>query len=320
MHQRGQVSQENIDKVNKIIKELGYKPNVYARNLALNKTFTFAVLLPQPKDLEYFKATVLGIEKAEEELHSFGVKVKYYFHNYSNSSFKTQAAKIMKDNVSAVVFAPLSEGSANEFTSTCDKSKLPYVLIDSNISEQKALTYIGQDAFQSGYLAAKLCDNKSTGKNILIVKIAEELESNSVLEQRIKGFRAYFSDKNPDVSLTETNIQNTTTQQLSKHINTNTLPTVRAVFVPNSRAHIVASHLQKNHLKVPLVGYDLIQKNISFLKSEYIDFLINQKPTEQGYKAVKSLYQALALKEDISPLLLMPLEIVVKENVDFSHS
>ena len=43
IHKRGQVAQETVDKVNAIIEEFGYKRNILASNLALNKKFHFAV-------------------------------------------------------------------------------------------------------------------------------------------------------------------------------------------------------------------------------------------------------------------------------------
>ncbi len=67
IHNRGQVSQENVDKVNAIIKEYGFKKNIFASNLAFNKKFRFVVFLPENEGLEYWQAPINGIEKASDE-------------------------------------------------------------------------------------------------------------------------------------------------------------------------------------------------------------------------------------------------------------
>ena len=42
LHNRGQVTQENIDKVKKIIEKYDYKINIHASNLAFNKKYKIA--------------------------------------------------------------------------------------------------------------------------------------------------------------------------------------------------------------------------------------------------------------------------------------
>ena len=297
---------------------MGYKPNIFARNLALNKTYTFAVLLPKKEDLEYWKSTVQGIKKAEKELSVFGANVKYYFHNYSYKSFKAQASKIIKDKPFAVLFAPLATESAIDFIGECKKANIPYALMDSSIPDQNPITYVGQDAFRSGYLAGKLCGYGKGDKKILIVKIAPELENNTVLTQRTEGFHAFFKENKLNVKIEEINFNKPESLRLGKYISSDNQSSIHCVFVPNSRAHLVALHAKKNNLKVRVIGYDLISKNIEFLKSDFIDFLINQKPEEQGYMGINSLYRKLVLKENINENIYMPLEIIMKENVEYS--
>lgn len=319
LHNRGQVSRENIEKVKKIVEELGYKPNIFARNLALNRKFNFAVLLPKNKDIEYWEAPLRGIEKAENELSSFGVKVNYHFHNYDTPSFKSEAAKILKSKPDAVLFAPIITEVATEFIKECKKASVPFVMIDTNIAEQKPLSYVGQDAFQSGYLAGRLCNLSISGQGkILIIKIAREIEDNTVLRQRIEGFYSFFKNLKKEISFKELNFEEPELIRLDKEINKDTLSSIKAIYVPNSQVFLVAHYLEKNDLKTTVVGYDLTSENIEFLEKEFIDFLINQKPEEQGYTGINVLYRNLVLKQPVETHHYMPLEIVVKENYRFS--
>jgi LacI family transcriptional regulator len=90
---------------------------------------------------------------------------------------------------------------------------------------------------------------------------------------------------------------------------------IDSVFVLNSRVHIIAKFIKENNLKnIRLVGYDLLKPNLEFLNDGTIDFLINQKPEEQGFLAINYLYKKLVLKEELSDINYTSVEIIIKEN------
>ena len=47
LHNRPNVSAASLDKVNNVLKELNYEPNMYASALAYNRSFTFYCLMPR---------------------------------------------------------------------------------------------------------------------------------------------------------------------------------------------------------------------------------------------------------------------------------
>ena len=60
--------------------------------------------------------------------------------------------------------------------------------------------------------------------------------------------------------------------------------------------------------------YELLKQNLEYLKNGVIDFLIHQKPEDQGYLGISHLYKKSVLKETVEDLHYMPLEIIVQEN------
>ena len=58
----------------------------------------------------------------------------------------------------------------------------------------------------------------------------------------------------------------------------------------------------------------MLEKNIGYIKNKGITFLINQKPEEQGYRAICNLYKYKVLKEEVVQEQYIPIEIVIKEN------
>ena len=69
--------------------------------------------------------------------------------------------------------------------------------------------------------------------------------------------------------------------------------------------------------KIKIVGYDLIEANVKYLRSNKIDFIINQNPIKQGYLGLMNIANHLILKKKVAPLQYLPLDIVVQENLDY---
>ncbi|WP_262486769.1 substrate-binding domain-containing protein [Flavobacterium reichenbachii] len=314
IHNRGQVAQENVDKVNAIIEKYGYKRNILASNLALNKKFRFAVFLPQYEKLEYWKSQIIGIEKAVLEFSKFGVVLDYFFYDFNEVSFKKTVQKVLEFDCDALLFAPIFHEESIHFLQEYEKRNIPVVMIDSNIDSESKHAYVGQDAFQSGYLAGRLSSFAVKNKrHILICKITREIESTSVYLQRIDGFYSFFKDHEEltNFKFSEITIKDSGFDQLTLDM----FSGINSIFVPNSRAYIVAGFLEKNNIKgVRIIGYDLLKENIEYLNKGIIDFLINQRPEDQGYMGITYLYKKLVLQEETEKTHYIPLEIILKEN------
>ncbi|WP_264521059.1 substrate-binding domain-containing protein [Flavobacterium sp. N1994] len=313
IHNRGQVTQENIDIVNALIEKHGYKRNIFASNLAFNKKFRIAVFLPKHNELEYWKLPIYGIEKAEKEYGNFGFFIDYYYYKYDSNSFKKNAEKLLKLDYDGLLFAPIFHNESLSFLNEYTKKNVPIIMIDSNIVENYNQYYIGQDAYQTGLLSAKLISyGIKKNSSILIAKIAKENDITSIFNQRVKGFYSYFENKNElNINFKEINIIKNGKVYLTKEM----FNDIDAVYIPNSRSYIVAKFIKNNNLpNIRIIGYDLLQQNIEYLKLGYIDFLINQKPEEQGYIGITKLYKKLVLKEESNKNIYMPIEIITKEN------
>lgn len=308
------MAQETVDKVNAIIEKFGYKRNILASNLALNKKFHFAVFLPKSETLEYWKSQVDGIEKAALEFSKFGIVLDYFFYDYNLISFQETVQKVMQFDCDGLLFAPIFYEDSVQFLKEYQKKNIPVVMIDSNISEGNEHAYVGQDAFQSGYLAGRLISFAvKNERQVLIFKITREIESTSVYLQRIDGFYSYFKDHNEltNFKFSEVTLKDSKIDQLNLEM----FSGVSSIFVPNSRAYIVAGFLEKNNIKgVRIIGFDLLKENIEYLNKGIIDFLINQRPEDQGYMGINYLYKKLVLQEDVERTHYIPLEIILKEN------
>lgn len=272
------------------------------------------VFLPKYENIEYWKSQINGIEKAAIEFGKFGVGLDYFFYDFNEASFKKAVEKVLDYDCDGLLFAPIFYEESIRFLNEYEKKKIPVVMIDSKISSNEEHAYVGQNAFQSGYLAGRLISFAvNNERQVLIFKITREIESTSVYLQRIDGFYSFFKDHNEltNFKFSEVTIKDSGIDQLSLEI----FSGINSVFVPNSRAYIVARFLEQNNIKgVRIIGYDLLKENIEYLNKGIIDFLINQRPEEQGYLGINYLYKKLVLQETVENTNYIPLEIILKEN------
>lgn len=323
LHNRTGVSDATRTKIQKIIKKLNYRPNILARRLASGKVYRFAALIPAvSEETAYWQAPLNGINRAEAELSQYGIKVeRYLFDQNDRKSFMTKARLILDNDIDGVVLAPSFIEESIQFTNKCRDRKIPYVFINSDIPAQESLCYIGPELFKSGYLAASLAGySKSETGKIMVVNIVKEIDNQHHVVRKEEGFKSYFADKRIKAEIVEVNINQTDYRAIEKRLNEafEQHPDITAVFVTNSRVFSVARFMEKKALKnILLIGYDYIEENIQFLRNGRINFLICQKPEEQGYRGVMALYHHLILKIPIANIDYMPIDIITKENFEF---
>ena len=73
LHGRTGVSEASRKRVEEILKQLDYQPNMYASALASNKKYLFVCLLPQHKEGDYWTDVELGMKRAVETFSDFHI-------------------------------------------------------------------------------------------------------------------------------------------------------------------------------------------------------------------------------------------------------
>ncbi|AKD04340.1 LacI family DNA-binding transcriptional regulator [Pontibacter korlensis] len=324
LHNRGRVAEDVRQRVLKIAEELNYKPNFLARALVKNKTYQLAALIPDPAYDRYWQAPKDGIEKAEEELQQYGIRVtQFCFDPFNAESFVVEADKIASKPFDGILVAPVFYRQSLSYFSKWRQQGIPFVLFNTHIPNYEPLMYIGQDSYQSGSLAAKLLHFGNKEKcTFVVAHIEEDVANSSHLISKEQGFVDYFMTQELEVAynVVQVDLQSggkqSVTQQLDKLFKNNR--DIRGVFVTNSKAYVMADYLaQKKLHHVHLIGYDLIEENLAHLNTNQINFLINQNPKGQGYWGIQGLADYLIFKKKHNAIKYLPLDIITKENLHY---
>jgi len=324
LHQRGEVSVAARSKVNKALEELGYERNFLASTLAFNRTYTIGVLLPFPETDDYWQAINQGVIRAQQTLQHFGLAMQcHYFELANPRHFAECANRLLADPPAAFLFAPLFQLEGQELAQRLQAMAVPYLMINSQLPHANALCYVGQDAYQAGFLAGRLLGQAiPTAALPLLLHLDQDAANAPHLQAKAHGFKAYFTQQGlPQPQVIEREIKhfNSPTELLTTlQAILNEEPKIGGIFVTSSRAHLVAAAwTASSQPHLPLIGFDPLPANLAALRQGKIHALIHQHPKAQGYLGLLTLSDHLLRKATIPPLKLLPLDIVLRENMDY---
>jgi LacI family transcriptional regulator len=324
LHERGEVADKTRQKVERILKETNYSPNLMAQVLKSKKRFQLVSLLPRPtKGNSFWQKHPLGMIRAIEELAPFPVTLSQITFDIQNEDdFQKKTDTVLDLKPDGVLLAPIFKSESITFCSRLVKENIPFIFIDGFIEDTGFLAYVGENIFQSGRVAGQLIDMVTSEKNdILVINIAKNLQNVHHLDKRTQGFLNYFekSGRNKGKKI-NINIPDPSSDSIKTAMDRvfEENPGIGSIFISGSKSCLIASYLEENGFKsINLIGYDLLEMNVKYLKSGTTRFLLGQRPEEQTYKGIKKLFEFLSLNKVPEKMEYLPVDIVTSENVDF---
>lgn len=324
INNRGNVNPSIEQTVLKIAEQLGYEKNLMASNLAYQRTYKIAVITPDPDSDPFWAIPKEGIENALTMVKHYGLSVNYFhfFHNDA-TAFGIQCNNALASNPDAIILAPVFTQESAAFMDEMGKSNIPIVSINTEIKHAKIAAYIGQNSLHSGYLAGRLLHLRlRPNDEVLVLNFGHDLSNASHYSDKLKGIMNYFTQHELTTNYVHwyqfekyadsDAMRDFFTNMINKHPNT------KAIFFTNSRAYRLLNVIEESQLKnIYSVGFDMVSQNIVHLKSGKLDFLINQNPKLQGYNSIMTVVNMLVFNKAIKQQQYLPLDIVIKENVDF---
>ncbi len=320
LHKRGNVSAEARERVLKAIEKLDYKPNIFARQLKLARPHVFGVIMPRfEQDSGYWVIPARGIDQAEQELAGHRVSVRYFHYNrYNRNSFSRCCEKALAEELNGYLMAPALPEVAREFEEALPQNT-PCVYFDSTVPESRGLCSIVQDSYASGVLAGRLM-HLLTGTRGLVA-VMQGHTGDYHIQQRLSGFTDYYRREklnsplliDPSRNDDHADRQNVIMNIIREH------PGLKGLFISDAATYCAARALEAlgEAGNIHIIGYDLLPENIQYLQQGTIDFLISQQSKQQGYQGIYSLFRYVVLKEQLPETVMMPIDIITRENVQY---
>lgn len=322
LHNRGNVSFAARQAIDEVLKKVEYHPNIHLSGISLRRTYTLIVTVPEFKSGEYWEKFHKGVQHALRVFEHIKIDCRFMYYNqfdlYACRAVFEQIAALSPDGV---ILGPTFRDEAIYLTGLLEEREIPYVYVDSSIDGTFPLASYTPDLYTCGYLTGKLMDliTPADSQYVLfqVVRVGDASSNTTIL--RKQGFMTYLQETGQLPLLYRVPFSVSEPQRNDELIGDffEQHPEVRGAAVLNSRASVIASYLRKRKIDwVKLIGIDLTEANICALKDGQVDFLLGQRPEQQGYLSVKTLIQYLIYGTKVCVENRMPIDIITRENVD----
>ncbi|MCD8186994.1 MAG: LacI family transcriptional regulator [Rikenellaceae bacterium] len=323
LHNRGDVSPASRQRVEEALRKMNYRPNIHVSALSMKKKYRFAVTMPEFSPGEYWESIEKGIRQALEEYAGLDIDFHFlYYDQFDLYSCRSAFERVIGLQPEAVIIGPTFRDETLYLGHALTELNIPYVFVDSMIDGTAPLAFFTSHSFAIGALISRLLTSilpeKAGIALFQAVRTGDESANTTIL--RKSGFMAYIGENNLDnplhkvlYSAVEPEKNN---QLIGDFFERN--PQVRGAVIFNSRGSMITDYFRQRKIKgVKIICVDLIQRNVEALKAGYIEWLLGQRPQQQGYMAVKALFEFLVYGTRVRCENYMPIDIVARENVDF---
>jgi LacI family transcriptional regulator len=330
LHDRGGVSAETKEKIGEIIASLGYEPDILARHLSLNKTYTFRAVLPRPdQDSGYWALCLEGLRRAERDfLTPYRARLQVdEFDRYDRSSSSRLLERIVEEPCDGLLFAPVNPEDllpALERLSERRRGSLggpvPYAFFDSEVEGASPVASVAQDPLRGGRLAGRLLSLLAPPEGSLVALSAHAGDRH--IAKRIEGFEAYFAEESGRPRKVEAyecqDLEHPEERNAFLSSLFGSRPDIAGVLVANSSGHLVGGWLAERGLKEgrAVISWDLVPANARALGEGRLDCLVSQRPIEQAREALLQLSKSvLGGPQAAVRAAAIPLDVYFKENI-----
>lgn len=296
LNDRGRIKPEVAEKIKKIAEEMGYQPNRAGRALAMAKQSVRIGVILQSADTPFMKKVLNGIEDAKVEVERMGIEVMVKKLSGIDSVKVMDTMKKMRaSGCKGIAMVPVEDEELKKLIHEFVEEDIPVVTFNSDLEDSDRLCFVGQNALQSGKVAAGLmAEILPKGAKVQVIS---GYPSNQSHRNRSKGFISELTAVRKDVEILDiqyayddSKIAGKITEEMLKlH------PALCGIYLAASGTDGVCKVLKNKGLvgKVKVISNDLTTRNEQELKRGLIQFLLGQNAYVQGYSPVMILFDKL---------------------------
>ncbi len=321
LHGRHGVSEKTKARVLKMAEQMGYKPNLAAQALKLNRRISIGVVIP--KHISYFFDPLrAGICAAASS--AIGSQISLEFHEYPRINLgdieALEAAHARKHD--GIIFLPGDLQKFSPLIRTISRSGTAMMCVGSDAPDTGRLSSVSAQGYVCGAIAAELLAHKLPHKaNVAI--LTGEL---SLLDHadKLSGFAATLAIQAPHLTLLPTLEGHEKPKEAYRQalalMKQKDRPAGLYLSTANSMAVIRALEELGLLGRVQVVATDLFQELASLIKSNKVLATLYQRPFTQGRMAFENLVAYLLRRGGEPPVVHLAPHIVLRSNLQLFTS
>lgn len=323
LHNRGRVSPEVKEKIQKIAAELGYKPNLIGQALVRTRqNFKLGVII-QSNETPTMQIVRAGVLQATEELAGSGVEVVLRdFQGLDTELMLEYIEELVSMGVQGIALTPDTAPEVRQCIDELHARGIPVITLNADAPGSKRLCFIGMDNYRAGQTAACLL-RLMMPEGGTVLPLAGHL-NNTAHNNRLNGFldtvNANYADEISTLSFQPCFDRDDYSHEITQHaLKAN--PDLAAIYVASNGQQGVCQAIEEAGLKgrIKVVAFDLNEPNMVLLRSDSLSFVLDQEAFEQGYRPPFLLYEYLLHKKmPEKELIYTDIAIRTKYNSDMA--
>jgi len=298
IYNRGGVSPKTVEKVRKVIDDLGYVANPNASRLASKRNFTIAILIPEFKAGDYWSVAYDGFIEGAKSIKTYDIRTDIYLFDQNNvNSFIEQSEKIIASQPSGVITNVVFADAVKDFATRLDVAKIPYAFVDQKIDGLNYAVYFGTDPYEAGRLGAYLLTHRMEVRDIALVRlIRDSRQKADPNKPKRDGFIDYVQEYYPECRIHSVFIHPGDPEETYSILDAffRSHPDVKFVVMANSRVHLLGNYLKANpDPERHVVGFDDLEANIELVKEGLVEYLVTRNIPMQSYNTISYLSRSV---------------------------
>ena len=295
INNKGYVSDETRAVVEKALKQYNYVPNYNARDLAHHKNYKIAYIGMAHHGSRYFaKMTQMGIQKALAELADNGLEVVSSIAPVTQPRQQIEdIEQMLREGIRDFVIVPCSPEVLEEEIRKLRGLHCNIIYLSRYVKEPRNRIFVGIDYPKSGMLAAEMMSKIMPGGGTIAVTICDKLEDDLWVKQRYDGFVEYLAgQKKFEIVCLKDGITTDASAEAMCEELFEEFPHLNAIYDISYKVDVIARklvQLKRGH-DIKLIGFDLYDAILPYLKSGVVDVIIGQSLSNQAYDAMKMMF------------------------------
>lgn len=321
IHNRGKVKPEIQERIQKIIQETGFSPNMAAAALKRSSNgLRLGVLLP-PLSNHFYMDIQRGIRHASKHYTQYGVSVDLRKLPELTEDTQIQIIEqLLQDGLDGLALTAIDTPRMTDYINQLAE-RIPIVTYNTDFTASRRLCFVGQEHLSAGRTAGNLlCKSlRKPGTIVPLISYASILAHT----QRVDGLRSVLGNCPVPVTMAPA-LETAESDEQAYRVVTSLLQErsdIACIYVAGGGQVGAANALSDSGrgTDIMMLCYDLLPETIRHLKSGVVDYTIGQQPFLQGYLPISILYEYLALgRKPKKEFYYTSIDIRLRENADFN--
>jgi len=298
LHNRPGVSPKTRTRVLRMADQLGYKPNIAARSLKLNRKLRIAAVLPR-EIAEFFDPLRAGIRAAAEEAQGTQVTLDFHEHPRLGRGDLEVLEKVSKNEYDGILFTPGRPREMAHVIQSLSEKGTSMFCVASDAPNSRRIASVTVDAHASGAMAAELLSLKLQIPS-RVTMITGELTIFDHAE-KLRGFAATLAMLAPHLTFQPVVESHESPQDAYRQtialLKSRARPDALYLSTANSLPVFRALEEQKMLGRISVVATDFFHELVPLLESGKVFATLYQRPYSQGKIAFETLLGHLMAKD-----------------------